>query len=121
MKREQLEELGLTVHAELIDDKLDDYFFVVEDKTGNMDVLYFYRNSLFDMMMVAVYHISTFKKKERNEMRRRPHEFLEGFYRKMRWNVPDFKMDEGIWKGGVKNEREGLGINTQEKSLQTQL
>ena len=24
-------------------------------------------------------------------------------------------------KGGVKNEREGLGINTQEKSLQTQL
>jgi len=42
MTKEQLEGLGLTVHAELADKKLDDYFFVVEDKTGNMDVLYFY-------------------------------------------------------------------------------
>ncbi len=104
MTKEQLEGLGLTVHAELADKELDDYFFVVEDKTGNMDVLYFYRNLLFDMMMVAVYHISTFKKKERNEMRRRPHDFLEGFYRKMRWNVPDIKMDEGIWVEEVKRK-----------------
>jgi len=44
MTKEQLEELGLTVHAELADKELDDYFFVVEDKTGNMDVLYFYDN-----------------------------------------------------------------------------
>ena len=42
MKRDQLEELGFVVKAELTDEDIGDYLFVVEDQNGDLAVLHFY-------------------------------------------------------------------------------
>ncbi len=97
MKREQLEELGYIVRAELADEDIDDYLYVAEDQDGDLEVLHFYRNGLYLVPTVEIYFFSSFRKRERNKLRKRPQEFLESFDRYMLHNLADIDMEEDEW------------------------
>ena len=47
--------------------------------------------------MVEVYLFNSFKKRERNKLRKRPKEFLESFDRYMLHNLADIDMEEDEW------------------------
>ena len=97
MKREQLEELGYIVRAELADEDIDDYLYVAEDQDGDLEVLHFYRNGLYLVPTVEIYFFGSFRKRERNKLRKRPQEFLESFDRYMLHNLADIDMEEDEW------------------------
>lgn len=88
---------GFTVRASKVDEEIEDYIFVVEDKEGDMQVYHFYLAWLSLVPMVEVYLSNSFKKRERNKLRKRPQEFLEGFDRYMLHNLADIAMGEDEW------------------------
>lgn len=97
MKRDQLEELGYIVRAELADEDIDDYLYVVENQDGDLEVLHFYRNGLYLVPTVEIYFFSSFRKRERNKLRKQPQDFLETFDRRIMFTVPDLYMNEEEW------------------------
>ena len=102
MKREQLEELGFVVKAELADEDIKDYLFVVEDCDGDIEVLHFYLNGLHLEPTVDIYFLNSFRKRERNKLRKDPQRFIENFNRYMVCNMPDAYVPVEIF---IKNAR----------------
>ena len=88
---------GFTIKASKVDEEIEDYIFVVEDKEGDMQVYHFYLVWLSLVPMVEVYLFNSFKKRERNKLCKRPKEFLEGFDRYMLHNLADITMEEDEW------------------------
>ena len=95
--RQAFQEKGLTIRASKVDEEIGDYIFVVEDRTGDIQVYHFYLAWLFSVPMVEIYLFNSFKKRERNKLRKRPKEFLESFDRYMLHNLADITMEEDEW------------------------
>ena len=91
------QEKGFTVQASKVDEEIEDYIFVVEGKAGDIQVYHFYLAWLSLIPMVEVYLFNSFKKRERNKLRKRPQEFLESFDRYMLHNLADIDMEEDEW------------------------
>mgnify|MGYP001181066808 CR=1 FL=1 len=100
-KLKEIEEIfqqkGLRIKAAKADEETDDYIFAVEDNEGNVHVFHFYLTWLSSIPMVEVYLFSSFKRRERNKLLKRPQEFLEKFNHYMMLNLADFVMDENVW------------------------
>ena len=95
--RQAFQEKGFTVRASKVDEEIEDYIFVVEDKEGDIQVYHFYLAWLSLIPMVEIYLFNSFKKRERNKLRKRPKEFLESFDRYMLHNLADITMEEDEW------------------------
>lgn len=95
--RQAFQEKGFTVRASKVDEEIEDYIFVVEDREGDIQVYHFYLAWLSLVPMVEVYLFNSFKKRERNKLRKRPKEFLESFDRYMLHNLADIDMEEDEW------------------------
>ena len=95
--QEALKQKGLTIKAAKADEEAEDYSFVVEDNEGNIEVLHFYLAGPFLTPMVEVYFYHFFKRRKRNQLRKRPQEFLETFDRYMLHNLADITMEEDEW------------------------
>lgn len=108
MKREQLEELGFIVKAELADEDIGDYLFVVEDQGGDLAVLHFYLNGLHLEPTVDVYFYKSFRKKYRNMLRKDPQDFIENFASHTVCHMPDCYMPEEVFIKNAKILKEGL-------------
>lgn len=108
MKRDQLEELGFVVKAELADEDIGDYLFVVEDQVGDLAVLHFYLNGLHLEPTVDVYFYKSFRKKYRNMLREDPQDFIENFTRHVVCHMADCYMPEEIFVKNAKILKEGL-------------
>ena len=92
------QEKGFTIKASKANEEIEDYIFVVEDKEGDIQVYHFYLAWLSLVPpMVEVYLSNSFKKRERNKLRKRPKEFLESFDRYMLHNLADIDMEEDEW------------------------
>jgi len=108
MKREQLEELGFIVKAELADEDIGDYLFVVEDQSGELAVLHFYLNGLHLEPTVDVYFYKSFRKKYRNMLRKDPQDFIENFIRHVVCHMADCYMPEETFIKNAKILKKGL-------------
>lgn len=108
MKREQLEELGFIVKAELADEDIGDYLFVVEDQVGDLAVLHFYLNGLHLEPTVDIYFYKSFRKKYRNMLRKDPQDFIENFTRHVVCHMPDCYMPEEVFIKNAKILKKGL-------------
>jgi len=95
--RQAFQEKGFTVQASKIDEEIEDYIFVVEDREGDTQVYHFYLAWLSLVPMVEVYLFDSFKKRKRNQLRKRPQEFLETFDRYMLHNMASITMKEDEW------------------------
>ena len=95
--QEAFAQKGLTIKAAKVDGEIEDYIFVVEDREGDIQVYHFYLAWLSLVPMVEVYLSNSFKKRERNKLRKRPKEFLESFDRYMLHNLADIDMEEDEW------------------------
>ena len=95
--QEALKQKGLTIKAAKADEEAEDYSFVVEDREGDTQVYHFYLAWLSLVPMVEVYLFDSFKKRKRNQLRKRPQEFLETFDRYMLHNMASITMKEDEW------------------------
>lgn len=95
--RQAFQEKGFTIKASKANEEIGDYIFVVEDREGDIQVYHFYLVWLSLVPMVEVYLFNSFKKRERNKLRKRPKEFLESFDRYMLHNLADIDMEEDEW------------------------
>lgn len=95
--RQAFQEKGFIIRASKVDEEIEDYSFVVEDREGDIQVYHFYLVWLPLVPMVEVYLFNSFKKRERNKLRKRPKEFLESFDRYMLHNLADITMEEDEW------------------------
>jgi len=95
-KEEQLRQ-AFQEKASKANEEIGDYIFVVEDREGDIQVYHFYLVWLSLVPMVEVYLFNSFKKRERNKLRKRPKEFLESFDRYMLHNLADITMEEDEW------------------------
>lgn len=104
--QEALKQKGLTIKAAKADEEAEDYSFVVEDNEGNIEVLHFYLASPFLTPMIEIYFYHSFKRRKRNQLRKRPEEFLETFDHYMLYHMPNHVIEEKEWlaEGG---ERRG--------------
>ena len=92
--RQAFQEKGFTIKASKANEEIGDYIFVVEDREGDIQVYHFYLVWLSLVPMVEVYLFNSFKKRERNKLRKRPKEFLESFDRYMLHNLADITKEE---------------------------
>jgi hypothetical protein len=95
--QEAFKQKGLTIKAAKADEEIEDYIFVAEDRAGDTQVYHFYLAWLSLIPMVEIYLFNSFKKRERNKLRKRPQEFLESFDRYMLHNLADIVMEEDEW------------------------
>lgn len=95
--RQAFQEKGFTIKASKIDEEIEDYIFVVEDRAGDIQVYHFYLAWLSLVPMVEVYLFNSFRRREKNKLRRRPQSFLEGFDRYMLYAAADVVMEEDEW------------------------
>ena len=91
------QEKGFTIKASKIDEEIEDYIFVVEDRAGDIQVYHFYLAWLSLVPMVEIYLFDSFKRRKRNQLRKRPQEFLETFDRYMLYNLASITMEEDEW------------------------
>lgn len=95
--RQAFQQKGFIIRASKANEEIGDYIFVVEDREGDIQVYHFYLVWLSLVPMVEVYLFNSFKKRERNKLRKRPKEFLESFDRYMLHNLADIDMEEDEW------------------------
>ena len=95
--RQAFQQKGFIIRASKVDGEIEDYIFVVEDRTGDIQVYHFYLAWLSSVPMVEIYLFNSFKKRERNKLRKHPKEFLESFDRYMLRNLADIDMEEDEW------------------------
>jgi len=88
---------GFTIKASKVDEEIEDYIFVVEDKEGDIQVYHFYLAWLSLVPMVEIYLFDSFKRRKRNQLRKRPQKFLETFDRYMFHNMASMAMGEDEW------------------------
>jgi len=88
---------GLNIKAVKADEELEDYVFVVEDNEGNIEVYHFYLSGPFLVPMVEIYLFDSFRRREKNKLRKRPEEFLKGFDKHMLYAAPDIEITEEEW------------------------
>jgi len=88
---------GLTVKAAKADEEMEDYVFVVEDNEGNIEAYHFYLAWLSLIPMVEIYLFNSFRRRDKNKLRKHPERFLEGFDKYMLYAAPDIEMTEDEW------------------------
>lgn len=95
--KQAFEKKNLKVLAIKSEEETDDHIFAIEDHEGEVHVFHFYLAWLSLIPMLEVYLFSSFKRRERNQLRKRPQEFLEKFNHYMLRNMADFVMEENVW------------------------
>lgn len=95
--RQAFQQKGFIIRASKIDEEIEDYIFVVEDRTGDIQVYHFYLAWLSLVPMVEIYLFDSFKRRKRNQLHKRPQEFLETFDRYMLYNLASITMEEDEW------------------------
>ena len=78
--RQAFQQKGFIIRASKVDGEIEDYIFVVEDRTGDIQVYHFYLAWLSSVPMVEIYLSNSFKKN-----------------RYMLHNLADITMEEDEW------------------------
>lgn len=95
--QETFKQKCLTIKAAKADEDKEDYSFVVEDAEGNIEVYHFYLAGPFLTPMVEIYFFNSFRRREKNSLRKNPERFLEGIDKYMLYAAADIEMTEEEW------------------------
>lgn len=95
--QETFKQKGLTIKAAKADEDTEDYVSVIEDQDGDIKVYHFYLAWLSLVPMVEIYFFNSFRRREKNKLRKHPERFLEGFDKYMLYVTPDIEMTEAEW------------------------